>query len=393
MSIKNINESVLYLGSKDVERKLFDQLIPLPQGTTYNNFLIKGSEKVALIDTIYPKKIGEFLKKLDEANITNIDYIISNHGEQDHTGALPALIERYPNAKIVTNQKCKENIECMLHIDESKFILVKDNDELSLGDKTLQFIIAPWVHWPDTMFTYLKEDGILFTCDYLGAHYTCGDVFADYSESLKLACKRYYAEIMMPFRTLAHKYLSRVKELNPKIIAPSHGPIYDKPEFVLDLYEEWTGESVKNIVLIPYVSMYESTKLLVDRLVLALRAQNINVIPFDIVEEDDGELAMHLVDCATVVFGSSMVLAGPHPKSVYAAYLMNAIRPKVKFLSIIGSYGWGGNLTGVIESLLTTVKPEKLPYVLVKGRPLEADFVQIEELADEIALKHRSLGL
>lgn len=391
MSINKIVENIFAFGSKDPERRLFDQLIPLPEGTTYNNYLVKGSEKVALIDTMYPKKIDEFIQKLDENGVKTIDYIISNHAEQDHSGALPVLLEKYPDAIIVTNAKCKEIIECMLHVDSTRFQVIADGEELSLGDKTLQFIIAPWVHWPDTMFTYVKEDKVLFTCDYLGAHYTQGGVMADYSDNLKDAAKRYYAEIIMPFRTLAAKYLEKVKALNPSIIAPSHGPVYDKPSFILDLYADWTSDKVKNVVLIPYVSMYESTKILVDRLTAGLKSKDIGVIPFDLIEEDEGELAMHLVDCAGVVIGASMVLAGPHPKAVCATYLINAIRPKLKFYSIVGSYGWGGSLTGIIESLFTCIKPEKLDYVIVKGKPHDEDLNRIDNLVSEIAEKIKEI--
>lgn len=391
MNMLSIKNNVFYLGSKDPDRVLFDQLVPLPQGTSYNSYFIKGSEKTALVDTMYPKKIEELIEKLDNGGIKSIDYIICNHAEQDHSGALPVLSKKYPNAKIVTNAKCKDIIMSMLHVDEEKFMLINDGDELSLGDKTVQFIIAPWVHWPDTMFSYLKEDKILFTCDFLGAHYTHYDLYADCSCALEEAAKRYYAEIMMPFRNFAKKYTQRIKEMNVEMILPSHGPIYDKPNFILDLYEEWTSDKVNNKVLIPYVSMYESTQILVDELAKKLRESGVEVCVFDLIECDEGELSMELVDTATVVLGSSMVLAGPHPAAVTTAYLVNALRPKIKFYSIIGSYGWGGNLTGILESMFTIVKPEKIDYVIVKGKPTDEDLAKIDELAMKIVEKHKTL--
>ena len=319
MKMLPIKNNVYYLGSKDINRKLFDQLIPLPQGTTYNSYLVVGSEKTALVDTMYPKKIHELIDKLDAEGIKKVDYIIANHGEQDHSGALPTLVAKYPDAKIVTNAKCKDIVQNLLHLDEEKFHVVGDGDELSLGDKTVKFILAPWVHWPDTMFSYLKEDKMLFTCDFLGAHYTKNDLFADYTDELVEAAKRYYAEIIMPFRNFAKKYTQMVKGMDVEIIMPSHGPVYDKPEFILNLYDLWTSDKVENKVVIPYVSMYESTKMLVDELATHLRAKNIDVKLFDLVNCDEGELTMELVDAATVVFGASMVLAGPHPAAVTAA--------------------------------------------------------------------------
>lgn len=391
MKMLPIKNNVYYLGSKDINRKLFDQLIPLPQGTTYNSYLVVGSEKTALVDTMYPKKIHELIEKLDAEGIKKVDYIIANHGEQDHSGALPTLISKYPEAKIVTNAKCKDIVQNLLHLDEEKFQVVGDGDELSLGDKTVKFILAPWVHWPDTMFSYLKEDKMLFTCDFLGAHYTKNDLFADYTDDLVEAAKRYYAEIIMPFRNFAKKYTQMVKDMDVEIIMPSHGPVYDKPDFILNLYDLWTSDKVENKVVIPYVSMYDSTKMLVDELVTHLKAKNIDVKLFDLVNCDEGELTMELVDAATVVFGASMVLAGPHPAAVTAAYLVNAIRPKVKYFSIVGSYGWGGKLTETLESMLSIIKPEKLDYVVVKGRPTEEDLKKAAELAEQIAEKHKSL--
>ncbi len=391
MKMLPIKNNVYYLGSKDINRKLFDQLIPLPQGTTYNSYLVVGSEKTALVDTMYPKKIHELIDKLDAEGIKKVDYIIANHGEQDHSGALPTLVAKYPDAKIVTNAKCKDIVQNLLHLDEEKFHVVGDGDELSLGDKTVKFILAPWVHWPDTMFSYLKEDKMLFTCDFLGAHYTKNDLFADYTDELVEAAKRYYAEIIMPFRNFAKKYTQMVKGMDVEIIMPSHGPVYDKPEFILNLYDLWTSDKVENKVVIPYVSMYESTKMLVDELATHLRAKNIDVKLFDLVNCDEGELTMELVDAATVVFGASMVLAGPHPAAVTAAYLVNAIRPKVKYYAIVGSYGWGGKLTETLESMLTIIKPEKLDYIVVKGKPTEDDLKKAADLAALIAEKHKTL--
>ncbi len=391
LKIKPIKNNVYYIGSKDINRKLFDQLVPLPQGTTYNSYLVKGSEKTAIIDTDYPKKLDEYKKRLEENNITKVDYIISNHAEQDHSGGIPMLLEMYPDAKVVTNAKVKENVMNMLHVAEDKFIVINDGDELSLGNKTFKFILAPFVHWPDTMFTYLKEDNMLFTCDFLGAHYTKNDLFADYTNDLIEAVKRYYAEIIMPFRNFAKKYTQQVKEMNVELILPSHGPIYDKPEWILGLYEDWTSDRVENKVVIPYVSMYESTSMLVDRLNQKLTEAGIEVKLFDLAHCDEGELSMELVDCATVVLGSSMVLAGPHPAAVMAAYLTNALRPKLRYYSIIGSYGWGGNLEGTLEKMFTIIKPEKLDYVVIKGRPRDVDFEKIDELAKQIIEKHKNL--
>ena len=387
MKFKEIKNNVFYCGLNDCNRDFFDELIPLEQGTSYNSYLVKGNEKVALIDTMYPPKCEEYINNLDNNGITKVDYIIANHGEQDHTGSIPALLEKYPEALVVTNQKCKENIMEMLHVDEKKFIVVNNNDEVSLGDKTLRFIIAPGVHWPDTMFTYIAEDNLLCTCDFLGAHYTFEDIFADDSKELEHSAKRYYAEIMMPFRTMCKKYTQMVKDMNVDMILPSHGPIYKNPNYILDLYSDWTSDECKNLVVLPYVSMYGSTEDIIDYIVKKLESNGINTKKFDIIRGDLGEYAMSLVDASTIIIGSSMVLAGPHPAAFNIAYLTGLLRPKAKLAAFVGSYGWGGNLFGKIQEQFAALKLELIEPVIIKGKIKKEEYQKLDELVDQILEK------
>ena len=386
--MKEIANNIFYCGEKHPERSIFDQLIPLPQGTTYNSFLVKGSEKTALIDTMYPPLMDRLMATLEGKEV---DYIIANHGEQDHSGALPSLLKKFPNAIIVTNAKCKELLMYEHHIEENKFQVIQDKETLSLGDKTLEFHLTPWVHWPDTMFTFVKEDKVLFPCDFLGAHHTDGEIFADNSKELEISAKRYYAEIMMPYRTFCKKYVALIDELAPKIICPSHGPIYKEPSFILNLYKKWVSDDVEKKVLIPYVSMYNSSYEMAQRLNERLQKAGIETVLADLVHTDEGEVAMELVDAGAVVLACSMVLAGPHPKAVYVAYLMNLIKPKMKYFSILGSFGWGGRLTETIESLMPMVKAEKLDYIVIKGKPTQQDLERVDKLADELIEKMNAL--
>ena len=386
--MKEIANNIFYCGEKHPERSIFDQLIPLPQGTTYNSFLVKGSEKTALIDTMYPPLMDRLMATLEGKEV---DYIVANHGEQDHSGALPALLEKFPNAIVVTNAKCKELLMYEHHIEENKFQVIQDKETLSLGDKTLEFHLTPWVHWPDTMFSFVKEDKVLFPCDFLGAHHTDGEVFADNSKELETSAKRYYAEIMMPYRTFCKKYVALVEELAPKMICPSHGPIYKEPAFIVNLYKKWVSDDVEKKVVIPYVSMYNSSYEMAQRLNERLQKAGIETVLADLVHTDEGEVAMELVDAGAVVLACSMVLAGPHPKAVYVAYLMNLIKPKMKYFSILGSFGWGGRLTETIDSLMPMVKAEKLDYIVIKGKPTEDDLKRVDALADELIEKIKAL--
>ena len=393
MRFQEIKNNVFFCGLNDRNRKIFDELIPLENGTSYNSYLIKGSGKTAIIDTMYKPLSNEYLKNLDENGIEKIDYIIANHGEQDHTGVLPEMIKKYPDAKIVTNPTCKGNLISMLFIPEDKIITVSNEEELSLGDKTLKFIFAPNVHWPDTMFTYIKEDNLLFTCDFLGAHYTFDDIFAVPSKELEKSAKKYYAEIMMPFRVMCKKYLGMIKEMKVDIILPSHGPVHKNPEYILDLYTDWTSDIGKNLVLLPYVSMYGSTEEMIDYLSSELNKKGIETLKHDIITDNLGDLAMAMIDGTTIVLGTSMVLAGPHPASVNVAYIASLLKPKAKFASFVGSYGWGGKLFDILADILGKLRLEVIEPVQVKGKLSKEDFDKLDSMVNSIVEKHKNLGL
>ncbi|MBM3241456.1 FprA family A-type flavoprotein [Candidatus Poribacteria bacterium] len=389
MKARKIKEDIYWMGAVDWDRRLFDSLIPLPDGTSYNAYLVQGSEKTVLLDTVDPSMADVLLFQLE--SVKNIDYIVAHHAEQDHSGTLPHVIEKYKHAKVITTPKGRGMLIDHLDIPEEKFITVDDGETLSIGNKTLEFIHTPWVHWPETMVTYLQEDYILFTCDFFGSHLATSDLYVTDEARVYEAAKRYYAEIMMPFRVIIKKNLEKIKDHKIDFIAPSHGPIYDKPKFIIDAYSDWVSDIPKNVAVLPYISMHGSTKKMVEYLVSALAAKGVTVYQFDLATTDIGKLAITLVDAATIVIGTPTVHVGPHPNVVYAAYLANALRPKLKFASIIGSYGWGGKVVEQIAGLIPNLKVEILDPVLCKGLPREADFKALDKLATTIAEKHKEL--
>jgi len=390
---RQLKPNIYSVGAVDWDRRLFDELIPLPDGTSYNSYLVKGSEKTALIDTVDPTMTNVLVNNLGQLEIDAVDYVVVNHAEQDHSGSLPRILDIYPNAKAVCTPKCKDLLVDLLSIPEDRFVTVDDGETLSLGDKTLEFIHAPWVHWPETMLTYLREDRILFTCDLFGSHIATSDLFAIDESKVYEAAKRYYAEIMMPFRVAIKKNLEKIKGLDVEIIAPSHGPVYDNPDFILNAYREWISDRVKNEVIIAYTSMHGSTKKMVEYLAKRLIEMDISVKLLNLSKTDIGKLATALVDAATIVIGSPTVLVGPHPNVVYAAYLLNALRPKLRFVAIIGSYGWGSRLVEQLSGMISNLKVEVLEPVVVKGSPKEADFRALDGLAEEIFNKHVEEGI
>jgi flavorubredoxin len=391
MKVEELKKNIHYVGAPHLDRRVFDELIPLPDGTSYNAYLIKGSAKVALLDTVDPAKEKILVDNLRSIKVDRIDYVISHHCEQDHSGSIPTILDLYPMAKVVTNAKCKEMLKDHLLIPEDKFIIIKDRETLSLGDKTLELILTPWVHWPETMCTYLREDKILFSCDFFGSHIALSDLFVKDREHVYTAAKRYYAEIMMPFKLNIRKNLEKIQDLKIDIIAPSHGPVYDDPSMIIGAYKDWVSEKVKNEVVVPYVSMHGSTGKMIDYFVDSLEKNGIKVKAFNLANMDLGELAMALVDAATVVIGSPTVLVGPHPLAVYAAYLTNALRPKTRYVSIIGSYGWGGKMVDNLKGLISTMKVELLDPVVTKGFPKDSDFQALDNLANTIKEKHQEV--
>ncbi|MFO8133521.1 MAG: FprA family A-type flavoprotein [Thermoplasmatota archaeon] len=392
MQLQQISPDVYAAVARHWDRQLFDELIPLPDGTSYNAYLVEGSEATALIDTADPAKQDELLKLLDSYD-GSIDILIANHAEQDHSGSIPAVLDRYPGAEVRCTSKCRDMLIDHLHVDEQRIQAVEDGDTLSLGDKTLRFIETPWVHWPETMSTYLEEQHILFPCDFFGSHLAASHLYVQDRAKVYEAAKRYYAEIMMPFRKPIKKNLDKLADIDIDMIAPSHGPIYRDPDFIMDAYREWAGDEVKNEVVLPYVSMHGSTRAMVDHLIDALIERGITVKPFNLTTTDVGQLAISLVDAATLVIASPTVLGGPHPAAVYAAYLANALRPKTRFAGIMGSYGWGGRMENKVKDLIGNLDVELLDPVIIKGYPRESDYASIDALADEILKRHEQIEL
>jgi flavorubredoxin len=389
MKPREIKPGIYWVGAIDWDRRLFDCLIPLPDGTSYNAFLVRGSDKTALIDTVDPTMQRTLLDNLDQLGVNNIDYIIANHAEPDHSGTIPQVLEKYPAATVLATPRCKDMLIDLLMIPEERLTTVNDGETIRLGDRTLEFIHIPWVHWPETMATYLKEDRILFPCDFFGSHLATSDLYVTDQGRVYEAAKRYYAEIMMPFRNNVQKNLTKISDYAIDIIAPSHGPLHNRPDFIMEAYRDWADDEPKNLALVVYVSMHGSTRKMVEYLVAALAEKGVPVQQFDLTVTDIGKLATALVDAATLIIGTPTVLTGPHPAAASAAILVNALKPKLRFISVIGSYGWGGKAVEQLSGMVPSLKAEILEPVLSKGAPREAVFQALDNMAATVAAKHK----
>ncbi|HON01496.1 MAG TPA: FprA family A-type flavoprotein, partial [Acidobacteriota bacterium] len=257
--------------------------------------------------------------------------------------------------------------------------------------RVLKFLSTPWVHWPDTMCTWLERDRVLFTCDLFGSHMASSELFARDEPRVLNAAKRYFAEIMMPCGKAVPKAVDKVAPLQPDIIAPSHGPVFDRPQLILDAYRRWTVAPPENLVVLPHVSMHGSTRLLVDRMTEALGARGVRVERFDLLTLDPGLLATALMDAATLVLGTPAMLHSLHPHAGNAARLINTLRPKLKYVAAVGSYGWNGKLFDELATFFPDLKVESLGTVTCKGLPRPSDIEAVDRLADLITERHRSL--
>jgi flavorubredoxin len=389
MNARLIRNGIYAVGVQDWSRRLFDSLIPLPDGTSYNSYLIEGSEKTAIIDTVDPAFFEEYRSNL--AGLKRLDYIITLHSEQDHSGSIPMLLELFPSAEVICSPKAKDLLVEHLLLDPAKLRAVEDGEIISLGDKSLRFLYTPWVHWPETIVAYLVEEKILFSCDFLGSHSASSEIYDNGDPAVLEAAKRYYAEIMMPFRTQIRSNLQKISPLEIELVAPSHGPIWNHPNIIISAYEDWVSDKLQNKVVIPFISMHGSTAKMVDTLSKELIRRNVKVELFDLSVTDIGKLAMALVDAATIVIGSPTVHVGPHPMVAYAAILANAIKPKARYAAVIGSFGWATKVVDKLLGLVPNLQVEVLGAVLCKGEAKDPTKKELIALAELIANKHAEL--
>ncbi len=384
-----IRDRIDLVAGVDWSRRLFDSLIPLPDGTSYNAYLVRGSEKTALIDTVDPALADGLLEVL-EARVPKLDYLISQHAEQDHSGAIPRVLARYPQVRLLVSAKARQMLVEHLHLDAGRIEVVADGQEVSLGDRTLRFVYTPWVHWPETMCTYVPEDRTLLTCDFFGSHLAANLPWAGEDPLVLDAAKRYYAEIMMPFRKTIRKNLDKIAPLAVDLIGPSHGPVFDRPAFIVKAYEDWVSDRLTREVVIPYVSMHGSTARMAMRLVDRLAAAGVKALPFDLSVTDLGKLAIALVDAGALVVGTPTVHGAAHPVVYSAAKLASELKPKLRLVSLFVSFGWGSRASEQLQELAGSLEAEVLPPVVYKGCPTEADLQAIDRLGDALIEKMRA---
>ncbi|MDR2088809.1 MAG: FAD-dependent oxidoreductase [Clostridiales Family XIII bacterium] len=388
MKSKQITRDIHWVGSLDPGLRVFDIIMETEFGTTYNSYVLKGSEKIALFETSKAKFLDSYLETLSEVvDVKDIDYLIVNHTEPDHSGSVEKLLEINPGLRIVGTATA---INFMKEICNRDFgaTVVKTGDELSLGDKTLRFIGAPNLHWPDSMFTYVPETETLFTCDVFGCHYSSERITNEELESeddYMRALRYYFDNIMGPFTDDVRKAIEKIEALSIKIIAPGHGPVLVKePRRIVDVYREWT--SVKNpnerkTVVIPYVSAYGYTEALALRIAEGIRdAGDLDVRLYDLVTADGAAVLADLAWADGILFGTPTIV-GEALKPIWdLTTSMFAKTHGGKFASAFGSYGWSGegvpHIMARLAQLKLRVYGEGLRF---KFKPSEANLLEAYE--------------
>ena len=382
-----ISKNIFWVGVRDWNRRLFDSLIPLPRGTTYNSYLIIGQDKKALIDTVNPGFESELDERIRQTvDPADLDYVIMNHAEPDHAGSIPYMMSVNSKAKLVTSSKGAKMAQTFYKVPENRIKAVADGETIDLGGKTLKFIEAPMLHWPETMFTYVPENRILFSCDFFGSHVAEG-LYDDEVEDLIVFAQRYYGEIIMPFRMMAQKALDKIKNLQIDMIAPSHGPVHRNIERILSPYKKWSNGETKQKATIVYVTMWKSTEKMIQPMVETLASEGIETATYNLTVSDIGDVAKDLVDSRAVVLGTPTVLAGAHPLAVYAAYLVKVLKPPTQYAVVLSSYGWGGGAIKHVQEVLGPTKMEVVGAIEINGPPTEDNVKQVVELGKILAKK------
>lgn len=384
METLELKQNLYWTGIKDKDLRVFDIIMETEFGTTYNSYLIKGSEKTALFETAKFKFFDTYLAELKQlVDISKIDYIIVDHTEPDHAGSVEKLIEMNPNIKIVGTAVAISFLKNIVNRDFYS-IAVKENDTLSLGDKTLHFMILPNLHWPDTMYTYVEEDKVLVTCDSFGSHYTFDGVLRSQvtdEEGYMRALKYYFDNIIGPFKPYMLKALERIENLDIEMICTGHGPVLDSkiPE-ILDTYRKWStvvNPNQEKTVVIPYVSAYGYTAEIAEEIAKGIRESGkIDVHLYDCVTADQGEILEDIGFADGILFGTPTIV-GEALKPIWdLTTSMFACTHGGKLASAFGSFGWSGEGVSHIVERLKQLRMKVVDGLKIKFKPGKNDLIE-----------------
>lgn len=383
-----ISSGIFYVGVKDWNLEQFDMLTPLTRGSSYNSYLVKGA-KTALIDSTHPGFEPEWAGKVEcVVPLADVDYLVMNHAEPDHAGAIPYFLQHNSKAPIVLSEKGAKMAQTYFGVPADRLKIVKEGDTIDLGGKTLKFLDAAWLHWPEVIFTYVPENGFLSSCDFFAAHSADG-LYEEDVPGLDALLKGYWAEILMPYRAFGKKAMEKIRKMDVRMIGPSHGPVRRDVKDLLDTYTRWNNGETRPKVVMMYVSMWSATEKMVRSFMEVLRRENIEVVAHNMARIDEGEFGADLADARAIVVASPSVAGGMHPKATYGLAYLKAIKPPVKYAAIFSSYGWAKSVVKpVTEQLPSGI--EIVGSLEVNGPATDATYVELGDLAKKLADKIKS---
>jgi flavorubredoxin len=396
MKSYKLTEGVYWVGAIDYDLRVFDIVMATEFGSTYNSYLIVGSEKIALIDTAKEPFKEEFFSRINDiVDIKDIDYLIVNHAEPDHSGCVEYILEKNPEIEIYGSTPAYMNLKEIVNDSNLKFHKVKEGEVLSLGNKTLEFTLQPNLHWPDTMFTYLKEDNILFTCDFFGAHYAFDGVMSDNLKNIKdydRSLKEYFDAIMSPFMAAVRRGVQKVKEYDPIIIATSHGAVLEGDYIpkAIKLYEDWSKEITNEIplVVIPFASAYNYTRTMAYIIKEAIETEfsgKIKVELYDLIEAKVDDVVKRIKQANGFLIGSATIVRDTLPTIWEILSKVHYEELRGKIATAFGSYGWSGEAVDNIIQRLEQLKMRPLPGLKIKFRPSSSQEQETREFGVNFA--------
>lgn len=387
-----IADNVYYVGVSNPTLRVFDIIMCTEYGTTYNSYLVKGADKTALIDGAHKGFEANFQENVEAiTDFANIDYMVVNHTEPDHSGAIRLVIEKNPDIVVYGTAACLKNLDNIVRLPFNR-VAVKDGDTLELGGKTLTFCVSPNIHWPDTMMTYLAEDKILFSCDFLGAHFAEPTMYvhkAYKKELYEKEFKVYYDAIMGPFAKFVIRALDRIKDLDIALVCPSHGPMImgGDIQVAMDTYRKWATpeEKTDKTVAIYYVSAYGYTRQMCQYLAEKLEAKGLVVSAFDVIKTDAADIAAHLEDDC-LVFGSPTLNRAALKPVLDVISSIDAVGAAGRPYATLGCFGWSGEACAQLNDRCNSIKMKQVgESVRSQFTPTDEVWAALDTLADQIA--------
>ncbi|MDD4914409.1 MAG: FprA family A-type flavoprotein [Methylococcales bacterium] len=391
-----LSERVHWIGALDPNLRTFDIILKTANGTTYNAYVIRGSSGVAIIDTVKEGFSADFFTRFESvADYSEIRVIVLNHLEPDHTGALPELMRRAPQAQLFISQKAQSMLKGLLKQNELRFTPVLTGDSVSLGDRSLQFLHTPYLHWPDTQCTYAPEEGILFSGDVFGCHFCDSRLFNDRVGDFRFSFEYYYAHIMRPFKEYVLRALELIQPLPLRLIAPTHGPILrDRPEHYIQRYHQLSIPALhselsahQKTLLIFYISSYGNTRRMAEAIYQgALQVEDVRVSLYDL---EGGEVApfVDLIEEADGMILGTPTINGDAVKPIWDLLSsLTVVNLKSKLGGVFGSYGWTGEGVRLVEDRLRGLKLRvPIPGLRVKLIPTDDEILECRAFGLELA--------